>query len=157
MFISSLCFLLGACSLQLFNTIPSHFWLMLINFTILILILINKKLIRVNTSYVTIFLLGFNWCCLHAEYEINHRLSLKKDGQKLLSNVTIIEPPYQNKKTYEFLASFTNKNLNPVKLKWYKPPRDLQVGDKWQFYVKLKTPHNYANPGNFDKEKYFFY
>jgi len=32
----------------------------------------------------------------------------------------------------------------------------IQVGDQWQFRVKLKRPFGYANPGSFDKEKYFF-
>lgn len=35
-------------------------------------------------------------------------------------------------------------------------PEDLKVGDEWQFWVKLKKPRAYSNPGSFDKEKYYF-
>jgi competence protein ComEC len=30
------------------------------------------------------------------------------------------------------------------------------VGDEWQFWIKLKKPRGYSNPGGFDKEKYYF-
>lgn len=35
-------------------------------------------------------------------------------------------------------------------------PLDLKVGDRWQFWVKLKKPRGYSNPGGFDKEKHYF-
>ncbi|MFT4591385.1 MAG: competence protein ComEC [Gammaproteobacteria bacterium] len=37
-----------------------------------------------------------------------------------------------------------------VRLNWYSPPDDIQVGSRWQLQLRLREPRGLANPGGFD-------
>jgi competence protein ComEC len=43
-----------------------------------------------------------------------------------------------------------------LRLSWYQPPVALQVGDKWEFTVRLRRPHRLANPGSYDEERWLY-
>lgn len=43
-----------------------------------------------------------------------------------------------------------------LQLAWYDTPVFLQVGDKWEFTVRLKRPRGLANPGGYDYERWLF-
>ena len=37
-----------------------------------------------------------------------------------------------------------------VRLNWYSPPDNIQVGSRWQLELRLREPRGLANPGGFD-------
>ena len=44
-----------------------------------------------------------------------------------------------------------------LRLSWYQtPPPQLQVGDRWQFTVRLLRPRGSHNPGGFDYERWLY-
>ncbi len=43
-----------------------------------------------------------------------------------------------------------------MQLHWNNAPANLRPGDIWQLQVRLKRHRNYANPGSFDNEKFYF-
>lgn len=79
---------------------------------------------------------------------------------------TIASIPVNQNQAVNFLFSVDHFAQQPVNTKirlvWYASkkthavPPDLTVGDRWQLVVRLKPPHNLANPGSFDSEKFLF-
>jgi competence protein ComEC len=62
--------------------------------------------------------------------------------------------PLQGIYKTQFLFALERYNNHPaqglIQLAWYNKAPSLQAGQRWQFSVKLKKPHNYLNPGSAD-------
>lgn len=41
-----------------------------------------------------------------------------------------------------------------IQLAWFGPEAAPQLGSRCEFYVRLKRPHGFVNPGGFDKERH---
>lgn len=96
---------------------------------------------------------------------LTHALPLELEGQKVTIIGTISSVVEDSKKPKsKFILDVSKVGNNQytwylpakIQLSWDAAGSKLQTGDTWQFKVKLKRPRNYANPGSFDTEKYFF-
>lgn len=67
---------------------------------------------------------------------------------------TIASIPLKNPRQTKFILELEQYNHYPaqglLQLAWYNKAPNLQLGQRWQFTVKLKRPRNFHNPGNFD-------
>lgn len=65
--------------------------------------------------------------------------------------------PIQNPHKTQFEVEIQEFNQHPaqanLQLSWYNDAPKLHAGEHWQFLVKLKKPHDYANPGSYSYER----
>lgn len=122
-----------------------------------------------------IALIGFLWASLHAEWQLNRVLpkALEKMPITLIGRVVSLPERTRNSNQEETTRfEFDVERTLPEYL-WPTPGRvklrlrhimnessnlivPLNIGDRLKLTVKLKRPHNLANKGGFDKERYFF-
>lgn len=146
-------------------------WLPSIPHTIHILVwlFLSLSLLVIKTRQVVSILcltaFGFSYMAIHINSHLKHLLPLDLEGQKITIVGTISSVVEENKnKDVKFLfkVNKTNNSLARwylpanIQLSWHDARVKLQAGDKWKLQVKLKRPRNYANPGSFDSEKFFF-
>jgi len=91
-----------------------------------------------------------------------HQGALEPQGlpgdQVVISNAllqgTIASIPAKTANKTQFTFTIEQFNHQPahglVQLAWYNNAPIIRVGERWQFSVKLKKPHNFLNPGSFD-------
>lgn len=97
------------------------------------------------------FMLGFAWTYWCATSLLVWELSHVQEGQsQILAGYVASIPAQDGMQTNFFLQPEHTHIL--VKLYWRTPIKSVQVGDKWQFVVKLKRIHGSQNPGGFDYE-----
>lgn len=101
---------------------------------------------------------------LHVNQHLHHILPKDVEAQKIpvIGTISSVVEAQKKAKVHFTLdvSHVYNKDAAwnlPAKihLTWNHPKR-LQPGDKWKLTVKLRRPRNYANPGSFDLEKYYF-
>jgi competence protein ComEC len=155
-------FLFGICLAQFFYFYKNYLLLLLL--TLFTLILFYKHYYKSNQfnqllPYLLLILLtiamGFGWICWHIGYfKQSDKLVSVLGGKPTLVQGTVIGLPFRanNALLFDFLINDKNK----IRLKWFNTLDELTIGDRWQFYVKLKKPRNFATPGSFDVEKYMF-
>jgi competence protein ComEC len=155
-------FFLGVCSTLPLTAIPNQMQTYLILFACLLSIhLQDRKFI----SFIFIVALGFAFMGFHVNQHLAHSLPIPYEGQKLKIKGTISSVVEENeihrakfvfKVTKLYDQSSTWQLPAYVHLSWNKAKHKLQPGDILSLNIKLKRPRNYANPGSFDSEKYFF-
>lgn len=125
---------------------------------------------KLKIHWLIIYVFGLFWASLALNHYFLSLLPKSLESQVFILQGRIcslpekINPENKNAEIqYRFeldvKQSFPNTLWpNPGKIRLYfsDPPEKLQVGDEWQFSVKLKRPHTYANPGSYDKERQFF-
>ena len=103
-----------------------------------------------------ILLMGLGWCWSHyvLQREQAWQLPEKLINRPIPASGIIASLPKQNTHVVSFnfyLQWLNNKKVNHlVRLAWYTPHPTLQVGERWQFRLKLKPPHGLHNPVGFD-------
>lgn len=114
--------------------------------------------------YPLALLLGFGWTVLHANWQLQEMLPPELADKPSVIIGTIHSIPERKNKSYSFIfktEQITSANTclkQPffLRLTWYYPRQDLQVGEKWQLQVKLKKARGSWNPGGFDYQKWLF-
>lgn len=117
------------------------------------------------TRLPALLLLGFFWAALHAEMMRWPALDPQLEGQTVLVEGTITGLVNQVN-TQDLRFPFQVERLNAggawqnfgakVRLSWYRTRERPAYGQHWQFAVRLKQPHGFANPGGFDYERWLF-
>lgn len=109
-------------------------------------------------------LLGYFWGAGNNVYRQYHAFPKTLENNILLANGYIASIPECQKEYCQFEFSL-EKIINSTQqwqgralISWYYPPKKmtLKPGQRWQFYVKLKKPRGYHNPGSFDYEAWLF-
>lgn len=108
--------------------------------------------------------LGFTWFTYHAKEVKKYHLPTAIINKTITIKGSIVSLPILSNGQYQFqfkMLSYCQQKLCtslPLKLSltFQDPPQVLAAGQLWQFSVKLKPPHGYANPGSFDKEALLF-
>lgn len=97
----------------------------------------------------------FSW---HAIQVIESRLHAGFEGDSMLAVVRIIEFPRTMGDSASFVAEPVDDRRIPqrIRLSWYQPPYLPEIGDVWQFELRLKPPRGTSNPGVFDYETWLF-
>ncbi|MFI8479074.1 DNA internalization-related competence protein ComEC/Rec2 [Pseudomonas sp. NPDC078700] len=104
---------------------------------------------------LALFLLGFVWACVCAQWALDDRLNPALDGHTLWLQGDVVGLPEQDGKVVRFqLANAVSRRATLprlLRLSWFGGP-PLAAGETWRMAVRLKRPHALVNPQSFDYE-----
>ena len=172
MILGILSFLFGILLLQQFSSLPNIFWCWAL-ISIFSIPFIPKHF-RI-TKIILLFMTGFLWALLRAHWVLDIALPDEIQGKDILVTGVIASIPLEDKRKRRFEFDIEtleyNKQQLPsigkVRISWYgkrgrgkkKPYRNkikLKAGQRWQFWLRLKQPHGFMNPGGFDYEGWLY-
>jgi competence protein ComEC len=104
------------------------------------------------------YVAGLCLFALHAQQVIAQRLPAPYEGDSMLTVLQVVDFPRQRGATISFLARpLDDPRIPPrVRISWHEAPERPQIGDVWQFEVRLRRPRGTSNPGVFDYEAWLF-
>ena len=164
-------FLFGILLLQQFSFLPDILWCWgLIIFPAL-------PFLPHKIRLLVLFVIGFLWALLRAHWVLDVSLPVEFQGKDILVTGVIASIPLEDKRKRRFefdIESFEyNKQkltspelslLGKVRISWYgksgkksvENKIKLKAGQRWQFWLRLKQPHGFMNPGGFDYEGWLY-
>jgi competence protein ComEC len=158
MLIISLAFMAGVLVLQWCAALPPVWSYLAI---IAVLPFLRWKYAR----YPVVFILGFFWAAMRAEYALIPVVAPEIEGKTVVLEGVVLDMPRQlSSRRLRFLfdaqqleseagwSDFSGK----VRLNVYDASFKPAQGERWQFAVRLKRPHGFSNPGGFDYERWLF-
>ena len=163
-----LSFLFGIILLQQFSTLPNIFWCWALA-SIFILPFISSRISRCTL----LFLIGFLWALLRAHWVLDVALPSDLEGKDILVTGVVASIPLEDKRKRRFEFDIEtlkyNKQKLPsigkVRISWYGKHKKgknnlhktkIKAGQRWQFWLRLKQPHGFMNPGGFDYEGWLY-
>ena len=158
MLIISLAFLAGVLVLQWCSWLPPV-W----SFAVMALLvpLLRVKLVRLPVVFVT----GFLWAALRADFALHPQLPSAMEGKTVLLEGKVLDMPRQvstRQQRFLFAAERMHSGSGwtdfpaKIRLDGYETGFNPAAGERWQFAVRLKRPHGFSNPGGFDYERWLF-
>ena len=111
------------------------------------------------------FVAGVAWVTLRAGLLLQEQLPSTLEGQDLRVIGRIADIPIQGERNLRFAFNVEQAWHGDqhatiprrIQLNVYEySPAGYQVGDAWEFVVRLKRPHGFHNPGGFDYAGYLF-
>ena len=125
------------------------------------------------SKYTIIFFLGFLWALFRAHLVLEVALPGELEGEDVLVTGVISSIPVIEKRMHRFefdieaLEFKKLKRTSPgkVRISWYQNAQSkkqfesdikLKAGQRWQFWLRLKQPHGFMNPGGFDYEGWLY-
>ena len=103
-------------------------------------------------------LFGFCWVSLYLVYFSPSELPVNWQKKNLVVEGKVVSlVAYQkDSQTFRFKTDEVNHNNCQwlLRLGIYHHHLDIQPGQRWRFTVRLKRPHNSANPGGFNMERW---
>ena len=112
------------------------------------------------------FAIGLVWALIYGWSASNTQLHSEDEGQTLRVQgyVTGMPKQYSHYQRFDFIVEHSHKeggeqltrDLKKIRINWYQIKHSVTPGEYWQFEVRLKKPHGYANPGGFDYETWLF-
>ncbi len=158
MIVKTLAFLAGALTLQYLPGLPPAY-------SCAVALPAIACLLWPSARLPALFVLGFFWAAFQAQQVQQSLLETRLEGRTLLVEGTVADIPRQfpgqnlrflfrveRASEGEVAQAFSGK----VRLSWYRTDQRPALGERWQFTVRLKRPHGYANPGGFDYERWLF-
>ncbi|QBR83889.1 DNA internalization-related competence protein ComEC/Rec2 [Legionella israelensis] len=110
-------------------------------------------IIQWRLSGIFLFFLACLYALAH-QWWVSSTLPLNSDvlQAKVIGRIHSISFQTPEKKQFYFKTEEINgkKIKTSLLLSWYHHPSALNIGEQWQFQVKLKKPHNLGNPGAFN-------
>ena len=165
-------FLLGILLLQQLSFLPDINWCWTLVLP-LSLPLLSLKYQLANNNNVVIFLAGFLWALFRAHLVLDLTIPVDIEGKDVLVTGVIASIPVSEKRKQRFefdietLEYKKEKVISPgkVRISWYRKNHDnknlipnirLKAGQRWEFWLRLKQPHGFMNPGGFDFEGWLY-
>jgi len=113
---------------------------------------------------------GFLWALLRAYWVLDVALPAELQGKDLLATGVIASIPLENNRKQRFEFNVENLMYGDKKIQFvaktrlslyhsrhvYKSKIKLKAGQRWQFWLRLKQPHGFMNPGAFDYEGWLY-
>jgi competence protein ComEC len=152
-------FLLGTVSVFQFSVLPPLIYV--IPILVLSIILNGIKIF----NYALWFLVGFSWTLFFSTWISSKSLDPEVEGVDVHVSGYVASLPTEFDRYIRFNFdvieltepnSVTRKNPGKVRLYWYSPYAEIKPGDRLNLVVRLKLPHGFVNPGNFDYEAWLF-
>ena len=172
MILGILSFLFGILLLQQLSNLPNILWSWAL-ISIVSLPFIPRHF-RFSRTLI-LFLFGFLWALLRVHWVLDVALPDELQGKDILVTGVIASIPLEDKRKRRFEFDIEtleyNKQQLPsigkVRISWYgKRGRGkktfytnkikLKAGQRWQFWLRLKQPHGFMNPGGFDYEGWLY-
>ncbi|HEX5841232.1 MAG TPA: DNA internalization-related competence protein ComEC/Rec2, partial [Pseudomonas sp.] len=120
-----------------------------------LLAVVAVPLLLFRSYPLALFLLGFSWACVSAQWALDERLAVDLDGRTLWLQGRVTGLPEVGEGVVRFQlqqASSRRAELPPrIRLAWYNAP-PVRAGETWRLAVRLKRPHGLVNPQTFDYE-----
>ncbi len=121
-----------------------------------VLFLIAGLLLLPFRSYpIALFLFGFTWACVSAQWALDDRLAPSLDARTLWLQGQVVGLPEVSGGVvrFELEQAVSRRELLPkrLRLSWYGGPA-VHAGETWRLAVRLKRPHGLVNPQAFDYE-----
>ena len=107
-------------------------------------------------KFAIVFVLAlcwFAWALLNAHWRRDNPL-VPYYGNVVLCQGYIRSIPEVSGHRIAFRYCLTSPHKACINLSWYNHRQVLQVGERWQFLIKLKANHGFANPGGFNYEQW---
>jgi competence protein ComEC len=163
MFLIALPFLAGIISLNLFSELPGDIVYFAFFLAITTWYVNRVKPFASVFRSIAICLCGICWAQIHASIYLQHVLPEKFAGEDILITGYISDIPLADETVQRFILDVVEFNADDypaqaperLKLSWYYGA-PVRAGETWQFYVRLKPPHGFMNPGGFDYEAWLF-
>ncbi len=104
------------------------------------------------------FVIGLSLFGLHAQFAVGLRLAAQYEGDSMMTVLQVVDFPRRAGDAISFTARPIDDPRIPRRLRinWYDAPERPQVGDTWQFEIRLRRPRGTSNPGVFDYEAWLF-
>jgi competence protein ComEC len=111
--------------------------------------------------WVAALLAGVCWAFIIADQRLQWQLPLALEQQDISVMGCIVSLPERQAGGQRFVMQTRHIDrqavVTRILLTWYgREAPCLRIGDEWQFTVRLKRPHGFANPGGFDRETWLF-
>ena len=104
---------------------------------------------------IALFLFGFTWACLSAQWALDDRLAPHLDTRTLWLQGQVVGLPEAGEGVvrFELEQVVSRRDQLPARLRlaWYDGPA-VRAGETWRLAVRLKRPHGLVNPQAFDYE-----
>ena len=116
-------------------------------------------LLRVAGRHAAVlFALGVTIFAWHTTAVIQSRVQPRFEGDSIVAVVRIIDFPQSRGDAVRFIAEPVDDIRVPprIRLSWYQPWQLPEIGDVWQFELRLRRPRGTSNPGVFDYETWLF-
>lgn len=181
MLLNAISYLCGNCLLLLCRTLPNATLVYSVALLIILLtslcciaasqIKISKvpitKLLRASIwvlKVASIAAMAFSWAVYQAQAHQANILPYALEKQPLtvigyIDSFPQVKPGVPGVVAFKFVVQDSENldtlNLGTIKLTWQTNLK-LELGQRWQFIVRLKRPRGLANPGSFDVEKQSF-
>ncbi|MCP3668048.1 MAG: DNA internalization-related competence protein ComEC/Rec2 [Gammaproteobacteria bacterium] len=157
MILAAVSFLAGVVLLQWQPSLPPAIWS---GFLLLLPLVLWKRQLLLPL----LFLSGFLWASIHAHWQLSDPFPVSLEGQDLTITGVVDGLPVRKERQLRFdllveLAELEGEGVpfsGKVRVNWYNHFPKLSPGERWQFTLRLKRPHGYANPGGFDYEAWLF-
>lgn len=138
----------GLLLLRFVPALPSSNWLLSLS-------LLGLLLLPLRSYAFGLFLLGFSWACVSAQWALDDRLAADLDGRTLWLEGQVTGLPEQRDGVQRFqleqVSARRAKLPQRLRLGWYGGP-PVRAGQRWRLAVRLKQPLGALNPGGFDYE-----
>ena len=105
---------------------------------------------------------GLMWVMVYLQWFHPAALPAEMDGQTVTVSGEIASIPKAGAQSVRFDFDISQIHGIPlqwhqrIRLSWYYPKQKLRSGQFWEFDIKLKPAHGFANPGGFDYERWLF-
>ncbi len=165
-------FLFGILLLQQFTRLPDIFWCWAL------ISVFSLPFLPRHFRIILLFVLGFLWALLRAHWVLDVVLPAELQGKDVLVTGVVASIPLEDKRKRRFefdieTLEFNKQKLtipfshSKVRISWYgkRGKRNkkayqnkvkLKAGQRWQFWLRLKQPHGFMNPGSFDYEGWLY-
>lgn len=138
----------GLLTLRFLPALPP-FWLLAL------LPVVGLMLLPYRSYPIALFLFGFTWSCVSAQWAQDQRLAHALDARTLWLQGQVVGLPEVSEGVVRFQLQrpVSRRAVLPerLRLSWYGGPV-LQAGQTWRLAVRLKRPHGLVNPQAFDYE-----
>jgi competence protein ComEC len=163
MFLIALPFLAGILGLNLFSELPGAIVYLALLPAITTWYINRARPFASVFRSIVICLCGICWAQIHASNYLKHVLVEKFAGEDIVITGYISSIPVTDENVQRFIVDVVEFNADDypgqaperLKLSWYYG-EPVRAGETWQFYVRLKPPHGFMNPGGFDYEAWLF-
>ncbi len=139
---------LGLLALRFLPALPPT-WLLLM------MPILALMLLPFRTYPLALFLLGFTWACVSAQWALSDRLAPRLDGQTLWVQGKVVGLPSvaEGVVRFELEGAWSRRAKLPARIRvaWYGG-QPVNSGERWRMAVKLKRPSGLVNPDAFDYE-----
>lgn len=138
----------GLLTLRFLPVLPP-FWLLAL------LPIVGLMLLPFRSYPIALFLFGFTWACVSAQWALDDRLAPSLDARTLWLQGRVVGLPEVSDGVvrFELEQTVSRRGVLPerLRLSWYGGPA-LHAGETWRLAVRLKRPHGLVNPQAFDYE-----